>query len=375
MSALEELTRLAGSVSNAAVEGWKQSGKKTVGFLCSHVPEEILYAAEILPVRLRAPGCTETTSADRYLSHLNCTYVRSCLEFINTGQFDFLDGFVGTSCCDHARRFYDILRETRRFDFLHLIDVPRKVGGDPTTRFHAEEFGRFKQTVENAFGVQITETGLRRAVEVSNETRRLLAKLYDLRKSQHPPLTGAEALSVVVAGFSLPKEEYNLLLERLLEELDGRTPVSEYTARLMIAGSGGLDNPEYLRMMEDLGGLIVTDSLCYGSRSFFEPVPTGGDLVLNLARSYLTRPSCATMTDRTAERADFIIQMARDFNVDGVIFQRMRYCDLWGGQLLYVRKRLKEASIPLLSLEREYATQGEEQLRTRVQAFLEQIGR
>jgi benzoyl-CoA reductase/2-hydroxyglutaryl-CoA dehydratase subunit BcrC/BadD/HgdB len=81
------------------------------------------------------------------------------------------------------------------------------------------------------------------------------------------------------------------------------------------------------------------------------------------------------MVDNIVERGDFVKQMVKDFKVDGVVFQRIRYCDLWGGQLLYTKKDLKEAEIPLLSLEREYMMRDVGQLRTRVQAFLEKIER
>jgi len=80
MSTLEELTALSRNPVNPAVNEWKAEGKKVVGFLCTQVPEEILYAADILPVRLRAPDCADTTSADVYMSHLNCTFMRSCLQ-------------------------------------------------------------------------------------------------------------------------------------------------------------------------------------------------------------------------------------------------------------------------------------------------------
>ena len=96
MSALEELNQVASGVENPYLEEWTAQGKKAVGFLCSHVPEEILHAADVLPYRLRAPGCTDTASADVYMGHVNCTFVRSCLEYIFAGRFDFLDGFVFT---------------------------------------------------------------------------------------------------------------------------------------------------------------------------------------------------------------------------------------------------------------------------------------
>ena len=374
MSALDELTSIASNLVNPAIEEWKQQDKKVVGFMCTYVPEEILYAANILPVRLRAPNCVETTSADVYLSHLNCTFIRSCLQFTLEDKYKFLDGLVFTNSCDHVRRMYDILREIRPTDFplLYLISVPHKVDDDLISWFR-DELDRFKESVEKTFGVEITDASLRNAIDVYNETRSLLRQLYDLRKGKNLPLTGAETLSVIVAGFSLPKNRYNELLRQLLDELGEREGISDYRARLMIAGSGGCDNPSYLQVMEDLGGFIVTDSLCFGSRYFWEPVEVGNDPLFNLAKSYLNRPSCPRMVDNAGERCDFIKQMVKDYNVDGVVFQRIRYCDLWGGQLLYLEKEMKESSIPMLSIDREYSLGAVGQLRTRVQAFLERI--
>ncbi len=91
MSALQELIDISKSVSNPAIEQWKTEGKKIVGFFCPYIPEEVLYAADVLPYRLRTPGCTETTSADVYMSNINCSLVRSCLQYILEGKYDLPD--------------------------------------------------------------------------------------------------------------------------------------------------------------------------------------------------------------------------------------------------------------------------------------------
>lgn len=376
MSALEELVSLAGGLPNPAIREWKSGGKKVAGFLCTYVPEEILYAADVLPIRLRAPNCTDTTSADVYMSHLNCTFMRSCLQFTLEGKYGFLDGLVFTNSCDHVRRFYDILRaiETKDFPFLYLISVPHKIDDD-LIAWYADELTIFRENVERAFKAEVTQEKLRNAIDVYNETRGLLRRLYDLRKRENPPITGAETLNVILAGYSMPKEPYNRMLKGLLGELETRDGISDYRARLMLVGSGGCDDPAYFQVIEDAGGLIVTDSLCFGSRSFWNPVECGDDLMLSLASSYLTRPSCPRMVNNVAERCDFVKQMVKDFNVDGVVFQRIRYCDLWGGQLLHLRAALKSAKVPMLSLEREYALGAVGQLRTRIQAFLERISK
>jgi len=374
MKALEELIQLSSLPFNSAVMDYKKQGKKVIGFLCSYVPEEIIYAGGMLPYRIRPTGCTETTSADAYMSHLNCTFVRSCLEFMVKGVFDSLDGMVITNSCDNIRRLYDILREKRPYPLLHFISIPHKAGSDGAINWYKDEVSNFKENIENFFGIRISEGALKDAIDVYNETRNLLKRLYELRERVNPPITGAESLSVILAATTTPKEQYNQLLRKLLEELQGRKSLSDYRARLMIVGSE-YDDPAYTDIIEDLGGLVVTDVLCFGSRYFWEPVETQKDLLGDLAKSYLSRPSCPRMSDRVTERADFIREMTERFKVDGVIFQKIRYCDLWGGESIYLEKRLKELNISLLSIEREYRLSGVGQLKTRMQAFLERIER
>ena len=374
MNALEELTGLAGNLFNPAVQDWKKEGKKVAGFFCCYVPEEVLYAADILPYRVRAPHCTQTSSADVYLSHFNCSLVRSCLQFAYEGRYDFIDGYVFTSSCDQTRRLYDVMRETMSGLFMHFLSVPHKVS-QQSIAYYRDEIIKFKEGVERYFGVEVTEAGLRNAIEVYNETRDLLKRLYELRRGESPPLTGAESLSVLLAGTMIPREQYNQLLRKLLEELKERQGISDYKARLMIAGGGGCDDPAFYQAIEELGGLIVADSLCYGSRYFWEPVEPGDDPWLALARAYLDRPACANMVDKVAQRSEFVRGMVERSKADGVVFQRLRYCDLWGGQLLDMENKLKQWSIPLLSLEREYGMGSLGQLRTRVQAFLETMER
>lgn len=373
MSALDELQSVAGKMPDPAIREWKREGGKAVGFLCSQVPVEILQAAGVLPVRLRGTGCTSTAGADAHMSHLNCSFVRSCFTLLLEGRYDFLDGIVLTNSCDHVRRLHDVLEAARPLPFMHMLGVPHKAGTAAAARRFRHELEGLCRALEEAFGTAITQERLGDSMEMYATTRTLLSSLYELRKAEEPPLGGAEALAVLVAGGSLPRQRYNMLLVRLLEELRGRPGLSDYRARLMIAGSGGCDDPAWLGIIEGLGGLVVTDSLCTGSRTFrFETRPAD-DPLLELARAYLERPSCARTTDRVAERSEYMTTMAREYDVDGVVFQRIRYCDLWGGQLLTVRRALEEARIPMLELEREYGPGGEAQLTTRIQAFLESL--
>jgi benzoyl-CoA reductase subunit C len=373
MEALQELSSLSDTLLIPAMQAWKKEGKPVVGYFCSYVPEEILYAAGALPYRVRPVGCAATPSADGYLSHVNCSFVRSCLEYALEGRYDFLDGLVFCNSCDHVRRLYDVWRETADHPPLtYMLQVPHK-SDDVAVSFYRDDIAIFQENVEKAFGTRITEEKLKNAIHVYNETRGLLKTLYELRQEQNPPITGAETLKIVLAATAAPPDQYNQLLRRLLEELKDRERIYNYRARVMIMG-GLYDDPAHTQIIEDLGGLVVTDALCFGSRHFWQPVENSHDPLLGLARSYLRHPPCARMSDMMKERDDFVSEMVDKFSVDGIIYQWIRYCDLWGGELFHLREKLKESGTPLLSLEREYVLGGAGQVATRVQAFLERIG-
>jgi benzoyl-CoA reductase/2-hydroxyglutaryl-CoA dehydratase subunit BcrC/BadD/HgdB len=370
MTALEELSELSGTLCNPAIQRWKDQGKKVIGFTCSYVPEEILYAADLLPYRIRPTGCEQTPLADGIMKHINCSFVRSVLQYALEGKFDFLDGIVACDGCDHSRRLYDVLKEKAPFQFMHFVGAPHKTT-DEAAAWYADELDLFKQSVERAFGVEVTEERLAEAIEIYEETRSLMRELYSLREGDRPLVSGEETLKIMMAGTAIPKGEYNTLLRESLRELRQRDGISDYTARLMIMGSD-IDSPEYLRTIEKLGGLIVTDGLCFGTRYFWGT--TNGDRSLpGLARLYLQRPECPRMADSVVPRANFAKEMVDTFKVDGVVCETMKYCDLWASQWFYLGQRFRELDVPYLSLEREYAAGNVAQLETRVQAFLETL--
>lgn len=371
MTALEELSDLSSTLYNPAIRKWKEQGKKVVGFMCSYVPEEILCAADILPYRIRPIGCEQTTKADAIMKHINCSFVRSVLQFAIEGKYDFLDGIVACDGCDHSRRLYDVLKEKSPLPFMHFVGTPHKTG-EEAAAWYADEIMLFKESVESAFGIEITESELADAMQIYDETKSLLKQLYELRQGDKPLLTGEETLKIMMAATVTPKHEFNLLLKRLLEELKERDGVTGHRARLMIMGSD-IDSPEYIKAIENLGGLIVTDGLCFGTRYFWGPSRDGDGSLLSLAQSYLKRPACPRMSDAVAARVDFVKNMVDTFRVDGVICETMKYCDLWASQWFYLGQRLREFDIPFLLLEREYTLGNMGQLETRIQAFLETL--
>jgi benzoyl-CoA reductase/2-hydroxyglutaryl-CoA dehydratase subunit BcrC/BadD/HgdB len=174
----------------------------------------------------------------------------------------------------------------------------------------------------------------------------------------------------------MPRNEYNRLLTSLLEELEAADGVSEHEHRLMVSGSV-IDNPALLKIIEDTGGLIVSDNLCFGARKVFsEPIREDGDPMDALADWYYSQILCPRMFDAYPERLDSALDLARRADVGGVVLQSIRNCDLHGIDNAMLERDFEKEGIPVLVLEREYdALADAGRIKTRVQAFLERIGK
>jgi benzoyl-CoA reductase subunit C len=172
----------------------------------------------------------------------------------------------------------------------------------------------------------------------------------------------------------MPKERYKTLLQQFLGDLEKLEGRGDHRARLMIVG-GELDDPEFVETIEGQGAIVVTDSTCFGTRLLWRPVDESEeDPVRALAKYYIyDRPSCPRMYGDQTRRIDFTKELADEFRVDGIIGERLIFCDQWVVEHYMTGADLKEADIPFLLIDREYVLSGKGQLQTRVQAFLETI--
>ena len=370
MSMLEELSSVADQIQNPLLEDWMNQGKKVIGYFCTYIPEEIIMAAGALPFRMRAVGSTQTTLGDAYLSYYNCSFTRHCLDLAFRGKYDFLEGIVGQPSCDHVRRIYDVWKAKIDTPFIHFVKVPRKNTGGATEWYKAEII-KMKEGLEEHMGIKITNDHLREAIKTCNETRTLLKSLYELRKAENPPVTGAETLALVIASTATPKDQFNQKMSQLLIEVKNRNGAGNYKARLLVA-SPILDNPNYLKVMEDAGGLVVSDYLCFGTRAIWNNVDESTDDPMEaIAQRYMERLSCPRMMGDYERRLDFIKDSINEYDVDGVVCTRLTFCELWGGENYMLREDMKKLDVPALVLEREHKLDSVGQLKTRIQAFLE----
>ncbi|MDN5309160.1 MAG: hypothetical protein PWP14_554 [Methanolobus sp.] len=356
----------------------RRSGKKLVGTFCLFVPDEIIFAAGADRVIL-CGGKNDTVSiAEQYLPRNICPLVKSSFgSIVNNGcsgvrscsHFSMVDMIVAENTCDSKKKMYELLGD---YVPTYVIDLPQKPDTPEALRYFLSELEKFRDVMEQLTGNRITTEGLKQEIRSSNETRRLFHRLYELRKRDPSPISGSQVLKVLQKQYFLSQDKLKEYLRMLIVEVEDIEPEQAHKPRIMISGCpmpGG--NTKVTDIIESRGGVIVAEESCTGTRSFWDLVDEDKEPMTALAERYIKIPcSCMSPNDR---RIDNILELAREFRVDGVIHYTLQFCHGYNIEKQKVQKALKEAGIPMLSIETDYSDSDLEQIGLRVDAFMEMI--
>lgn len=359
---------------NRFISEWKQKGGKTIGYFCTYTPTELFTAAGLLPVRIRGAGSTDSGPADTYMSSRLCTFIRHATTLALEERYSFLDGEVALNTCDHVRRAHDIWVHKTEIPFHGFISVPRKQG-ESLYPWYQEEIENLKAQIEEHFKVKITRADIKDAIHVHNEVKKRLIDLNVFRRDDPPKLKGSEMLSISVISQLMPRDEFIKLADELIAALKDEPPYNDKPrARVVVIGAE-LDEPEFIEVVESMGAAVVGDGVCFGTRYFDELIPEADAPMETLCRHTFFKVPCSRMVGGFPERFEYVQKLINHCRADGVIFQRMKFCDPWGAEAHNMIHRYKNTDGHLLVLEREYGVVAAGQVKTRVQAFLEAMGK
>ena len=351
-----------------ATTAWQeQNGGKVLGTFCCCVPEEIIHAAGMLPVRVLGEH-EETTEADLHFPTNLCPYCKSCFDQALKGRYDYLDGLVIPNVCNMIKTMYGFYKLLLKIPYIHFLDVPQRLSSEGV-EFFTEELGRFKESLEDFSGKQISNEALRHSIEVYNENRALLNRAYEMRRRSPPLISGSEAQELVISSMLMPKEQHNQLLAQLLERIEDRDDPPKQEVRLFISASI-LDDTDFLQLIEECGGIVVADDMPMGSRYFFGSVDSKDAPLHALADRYLNKIACPRKM-LPDERLAFAGRMMKEADVKGTIIHSMRACDPHLYEYPLMKKLMESEGLPVLFFRGEETETEREQQRDDIEAFIE----
>lgn len=356
----------------------KTAGKKVIGTFCVFVPEELIWAANGICVGLCAGAEIGKESAEKILPRNTCALIKSFVGFKMANLCPYIEScdlVVGETTCDGKKKAYEIFEE---YAPMHVMELPQ-MKRDIDRELFKSEVLRFKTKMEEISGEKITAEKLKEGITLINNRRRVLQRLNKLRAASPAPISGRDALLINQISFYDDPPRFTQKIGELCDELEKRVQAGEGIVpngapRLMMSGCPmAVPNWKLPFVVESSGGVIVGEESCIGTRNTRDLVDESGqsleEMIDAIVDRYM-RIDCACFTPNP-ERLEHIVDMARELKADGVIHYALQFCHPYTVEAYKVEKALEKANIPLLKIETDYSMEDVEQLKTRVEAFVE----
>lgn len=361
-----------------SMKALKDKGVGVVGTFCTYTPLEVFLAADLVPVGLCSTSDETIAEAEKTLPRNLCPLIKASYGFAITDKCPYMyfsDLVVAENTCDGKKKMYELLG---RIKPVHILDLPQSQNKESSKRLWQEEIELLKKKVEEHFGVEITESDLRRAIKEKNQERALLKEFYELSREVPPPMTGLQQLQLLF-GVQYKFDQAGKLAE-LRDTIAniranyarGERPVDPKAKRVIVTGCpmGGVTE-KVTKAIEDSGGVVVAYENCTGAKQIDRQVNEKLDPCEALADHYLGI-GCSVMTPNP-NRLELLEILCREFKADGVVEMVLQACHTYAVETHIIRDFLKDRQIPFLSLETDYSSGDVGQLKTRAAAFIEML--
>ena len=363
----------------------QNEGKICVAYACENTPEPLLNLPGAFSTRLRAPRTGSMEMATYYMTSFLCEYSRALLERAIEGGYNFADCMITPDGCSMMNRAVENMELLKtmgagkdRF-FYEYMEIPLKADDNGVDLLVLQCKNHILKPLHDAFGTDVSDAAIRRAVAEHNRVCALIRALGDFRKEVRPRITGYEFHVLTLATYVAPKYLLIDKLEETLEEVRSREPEERaYRARIALVGSE-VDDSEFIRLIEDTGAYVCADRFCFGSLPGRDPITLTDedDALTQICRQYVYRGQCPrTMNmEKVYGRKQYVADIAREYHADGILYEQIKFCDPWAYERTLGSVMLREDyGFPVLSVDRPYNIRSSiGQMRTRVQAFVESI--
>lgn len=362
----------------------RQDGRKVVGWQGYNLPEEVIYALGLIPVRIAVGGDDRLVEiGGRYISTKNCVFVRETVGLFAENKDPYIqntDFLAFDATCLQTFRTAEILQYYFKKEVL-ILGVPRNFYWPEAKEYFSKELEYFVSKLEKIAGVKLDNDKLRETITLYNKIRDAIVEIYSYQATKERLISWEETTNVIHAGYYLERKEYLELLEKLLIELKEKQDSTEIDiddneARIFISGSViPPGDTKLINIINQVGGRIVGDDLWSGLIPYLE-VNIEENSVAGIANAYLNRTPHGALPYldlKTDKRVKKLKELINTFKAQGVIYHTLRYCDPYTFKAKETKDILNEEGIPLLEIHTEYAGSDFEAIRTRVEAFVEMI--
>lgn len=351
----------------------QESGKRPVGCFPIYLPEEIIYAAGLLPVGLWG-GKTSMTEVDRYIQGFCCSIMRADMELALRGAYNFLEAIVIPTYCDSMKSLlanWGIAVKTPK-TLAYIIPQNRYSSGSLDFILYQNE--ALRTSLSEITGRPITEADLEDAFQLYEQYRAAMRRFVAMVNDYPVSLNPVNRHLVMKAAWFMDKKVYTEKLNTLMDALLKEPKETETGPRVIPTGLM-VEPVKLLEAFRENHFVFVEDDLAQESRQFRTPSRTTGTVMEKLAYRLMDLRGDTFFYEENKSRGSRLIEAVKQHKADGVVVCMYKFCDPEEFDYPIYKKELEEAHIPILYLEIDPQMDSVEQLRTRIQSFAEMLNK
>ena len=328
------------------------SGGLVIGYIANNVPVELIVAAGAFALEVRGDPNRLPTTGDRYMEPFHDGPARSIFSRLLDGEFSYLDLLVIPRSSETWLQLYYYLLEAKKWEpelklpeifLFDLLQTPFWTSG----RYVRKQVGALAARIGAVTGVTLDDATVNAGIDTVNASRRQLADLNRLRRSDPPRVSGRDVLLANRASGAIPPDAHVRLVAELTRHAEDAPPLSG--PRLMVKGSQH-DSTLVYDVLADLGAVVVADDHVTGERVFEATIEVGDRDPLQALTRYYQFESLSPRSypqDRQDER---FLEIVRDAAVQGVVFFLEENDDTLGWDYPEQKRLLDEAGVPSIYL-------------------------
>lgn len=350
-----------------------------VGYFCNMIPQELIWALGAEPVRLDCGNSAAALLGEELFSGEICPLAKASFGvFLRKNSLaNTCDVLILPTSCDAKRKMGEVLND---FKPTFMWNLPPEQNHSRFARQSYLEILHLKKFLETHLKTRLSRRALRKAVQLGRHRTLLIRKLQQLRIENPQALSMRDFFLIVQTSQFRPVELDEWLEEaiKVKEQLMAYEPDRQnLKPRLVLTGAPIVwPNYKILNVLEESGADIVADTLCTGGQSYFDPVimdERGTRSILRaLVNRYVFASICPCFISQTT-RMNRILELVDEGKADGVINYSLRLCQLFDMENYRIERTLKAQKIPYMNVRTDYSLEDTEQLRIRIEAFLETL--
>ena len=353
---------------------YKAAGKKVIGVLPYYAPEELVYAAGMVPMGIWGSNNKTISKAKEYCATFYCTIAQLALEMMLDGTMDQLDGVITPTICDTLRP----MSQNYRVAMTKLQKMPTIFLAHPQYRrpqfgldFTVAQYTNVRRELEKIAGHEMTDEDIRGAIKVYNKYRQARREFVKLAGEHPEAISAVNRSAVLKAGYFMEKPEYIEKLNALNEELKA-LPESKWDGVKIVTSGIICDNPVLLKIFDDNNIAIATDDVAHESRTIRVDAAEDGDPMMALAKQFADEDYDVLLYDEASNknrRGEFVANLVKESGAKGLVLFMQQFCDPEEMEYPYLKKALDDAGIPHIKLGIDQQMRDFGQASTAIQAF------